>query len=154
MLDSSEIDNALVAKLGADAQLLSYAINGVHMDEAPPKTTRFVIVSVIDAFDEGVFGGRAVEDVLYLVEYRELKQGTGQAKAAAARIDELLNEGELVVPAGYTFMAMFRDSRTRHTETDEAEESIRWYRRGGRYRVQVSMPPPRTTATRGNESHG
>lgn len=139
--DSSEIDNALLAKLGADAALLGFARNGVYLDEAPPKMTAFVVVSLVDQFDEDTFDGRAIEDALYLVEYRERKplSGAGFAKQAAARIDALLQDGTLTLPDGYTFMAMFRESRTRFAEVDEADESIRWYRRGGKYRVQVSL---------------
>ena len=131
---------------------LSYANNGVFWDEAPPKSTRFVIVSLIDAFDEPVYGGRAIEDALYLVEYRELKPtvGVGYATMAAARIDELLDDGTIPLPAGYTLMAVFRESRTRVTEVDEAEESIRWNRRGGRYRVQVSLDVVPRAGSRGS----
>lgn len=140
MADSSDIDNALTTRLGGDVTLLGYATNGVYMDDAPPGSTRFVIVSLIDATDDPQFGGRAIEDALYLVEYRELKPatGTGNAKAAAARIDALLEGASLTIP-GYTTMAVYREQRTRLTEVDDRDESIRWNRRGGQYRVKVSL---------------
>src|SRR5262245_59398209 len=47
MADSSDIDNALVAKLGADATLLANMTNGVYLDEGPPGATRLVIVKVL-----------------------------------------------------------------------------------------------------------
>jgi hypothetical protein len=139
MADSSDIDNALVATLGADAALLALCPNGVYIDEAPAGSTRFVIVSLVDEADEGVFGGRAIEDALYLVEARMLSTVAGVTiKAAAARIDVLL-EDQPVTAAGYTWMTLHRESRVRLTEVDDADPSIRWYRRGGHYRCQMSV---------------
>jgi hypothetical protein len=40
---------------------------------------------------------------------------------------------------GYTWMTLHRESRIRVTEVDEADSSIRWYRRGGNYRCQMSL---------------
>ena len=139
MADSSDIDNALVARLGSDATLLALVPNGIFVDEAPPGSTRFVIVSLIDELDEATFDGRAIEDALYAVEARMLSTVAGaNIKAAAARIDALL-EGQPLTVAGYTWMTLHRESRIRQTEVDEADTSIRWYRRGGNYRVQMSL---------------
>src|SRR5678809_152625 len=110
--DSSDIDNAIVAKLAADATLLSYCPNGVYVDEAPQGMTKFVIVSLVDELDTPVFGSRAFEDALYLIEARMLSTANGNIKAAAARIDALLDDQSLTIgsPAaqvtGYTQMAM------------------------------------------------
>ena len=68
MPDSSDVDNALVAKLGADVTLLGYMPNGVYFDKAPAAMTRFVIVSLATHDDVRQFGGRAFEDALYLVK--------------------------------------------------------------------------------------
>lgn len=136
--DSSLIDNALIAKLAADVTLLSYCPNGVFYGEAPQGSQRFVIVSLIDEFDEAVLGGRAIEDALYLVEARMLSTAAGNIQAAAARIDALLENGTLA-PAGYTFMTCYRESRTRMTEVDAVDPTLRWFRRGGQYRVQCSL---------------
>lgn len=143
--DSSDIDAALVAKLGADSTLLSYCTNGVYWDEAPQGATKFVIVSLMDEIDEPVFGGRAFEDALYLVEARMLSTAGGNIKAAAARIDALLDDQPLTMgspPAqvtGYQHMTTYRESRVRMTEIDEVDPSIRWFRRGGHYRVQMVL---------------
>jgi hypothetical protein len=137
MADSSDIDNALVTKLAADATLLALCPNGVYVDEAPPGSTRFVIVSLVDENDEGIFGARAMEDGLYQVEAQMLTTAGGNIKAAAARIDALLEQGTLTV-AGYSVMALFRESRIRLTEVDAVDNSIRWLRRGGNYRLVVS----------------
>lgn len=140
MPDSSAIENALVAKLGADATLLSLMPNGVHMDEAPHGATKFVIVSLVDEVDIAKFGGRAIEDALYLVKAVALfKQGVApDIRAAAARIDALLEDGTLTA-VGYTLMTIHRESRIRVTEVDELDAGIRWQHRGGQYRVQCSV---------------
>lgn len=139
MADSQDIDQALIAKLGSDAALLALCPNGVYPDEAPPNMTRFVIVSLIDEADTSAFGGRAIEDALFLVEARMRSNVAGiDPKAAAARIDALLENAVLVV-AGFKTMTVQRESRIRMTEPDDADPSIRWYRRGGNYRVQMSV---------------
>jgi hypothetical protein len=136
--DSSDIDNALIAKLGADSALLALMPNGVYYDEAPQGSTRFVIVSLIDEHDEAMFEARAFEDALYLVKAVSLSTAGGNVKDAAARIDALLENGTLVVP-GYKLMTMHREARIRATEVDDVDQSIRWQHRGGRYRVMTSV---------------
>jgi hypothetical protein len=143
MADSSDIDASLVIKLASDATLTGYLQSGasVFMDEAPPGSTKFVIVSLVSEVDHPQFGGRSFEDNVYLVEARMLaKPGTaiGNIKAAAARIDALLDGGTLTV-SGYKLMMMRREERFRTLERDDADESITWHRRGGNYRVTVSL---------------
>jgi hypothetical protein len=138
MADTSDIASALIAKLGSDAELLSLCPNGVYWDEAPPGSTRFVIVAFINAIDRGVFGKRAIEEGIYLVEARMLSTVQGaNIKRAAARIDELLEDQPLTV-AGYTWSTMHRLEPVRMTEVDEVDPSIRWNRRGGQYFVEMS----------------
>lgn len=137
MADSSDIDNALVAKLGSDATLLALVPNGVYLDESPVGSTRFVIVSLVEETDEPVFEGRAIEDALYLVEARMLSTAGGNIKAAAARIDALLENGTLSA-SGFTLMTLHRESRVRMTEVDEVDPRLRWARRGGHYRLMCS----------------
>jgi len=138
MADTSDIASALIAKLGSDAELLSLCPNGVYWDEAPPGSTRFVIVAFINAIDRGVFGRRAIEEGIYLVEARMLSTVQGaNIKRAAARIDELLEDQPLTV-AGYTWSTMHRVEPVRMTEVDELDPSIRWNRRGGQYFIEMS----------------
>jgi hypothetical protein len=66
-----------------------------------------------------------------------LSTAGGNIKSAAARIDVLLEQGTLTV-AGYSLMALFRESVIRGTEVDAIDSSIRWLRRGGNYRLVVS----------------
>lgn len=144
MPDSSAIDAAVVAHLSSDATLLALVPNGVYVDEAPPNATRFVIVSLITAFDEAKFGGRAYEEILYLVEARMRSTAGGDIRAAAARIDELLEDREFGIGSppdvnGYSWMTCHRVERVRMTEVDFEDASIRWHRRGGRYLVQMAV---------------
>lgn len=146
MSDSSDIDAALVAKLQADSALTALMPDGVFMDEAGKSivtggnSTRFVIVSLVEEVDVAKFGGRAFEDALFLVKAVEQKPatGSGNIKAAAALIDVLLEDGTLTV-AGYTHMVLCREARVRITEVDDVDPSIRWWHRGGHYRVQQSL---------------
>ena len=136
--DSSDIDAALVAVLYADSLLRQLMPDGVWMDEAPPGLTRFVLVSLIDERDVPVFGGRAFEDALYAVKAVALGTASGiVVKAAASRIDALLEDQSFDV-AGYTWMTTHRETRVRAKEVDDLDPSIRWFHRGGHYRVQVA----------------
>lgn len=140
MPDSSDIDNALVAKLGADATLLANMTNGAYMDEAVEGATRYVIVSVIEATDVYTFGRKEYEDIVYLVEPRAMAGSGGDVKAAAARIETILQDQPLTV-AGYSWMTTFRQGRPGEPREvrDAANPNIRWQRRGAFYRVQMSL---------------
>lgn len=140
MPDSSDVDAALVAKLQGDATLAALMQTGVFvfMDEAPAGSKQFVIVSLVDEHDTAVFGGRGFEDAVYLVVARELSTvAVKNIRAAAARIDALLEQGTLTI-AGYGLMVMRRVERVRMTEVDEVDSSLRWQHRGGRYQVMVA----------------
>jgi hypothetical protein len=140
MPDSAVIDAALVSKLGSDATLLGYMTNGVYFDEAPPNSTRFVIISLVEESDERTFDGRSHEDAVYLVKAVALSTVANAAthtRNAAARIDALL-DGQVLTATGYTHMAMHRENRIRFTEVDEEDSTIRWFHRGGQYRVVMS----------------
>jgi len=138
--DTSAIDAALLETLRNDPTLRGLAPNGVFFDAAPAGSTRFVIVSLVDAADIGQLGGPAYEDLLYAVEYRELKQVAVEstARAAAQRIRELLDDQPLTV-TGYTWMTTHRERPERFTEVDDLDASIKWNRRGGQYRVQMAV---------------
>jgi hypothetical protein len=137
--DSSDIDNAVIAVLLADPTLSALMPDGVYWDIAKPKATRFVIVSLVEALDEPVFGSRGYEDKLYLVKAVALASTGADIKAAAHRIDELLEDQPLTIP-GYVHMVTCREQPIRYPETDEVDDTIRWQHRGGHYRVQASIP--------------
>ena len=137
MPDSSAIDNALIAVLGADSALLALCPNGVYFAQSPPGSTRYVVVSMANADDVQMFGGRALEDGLYLIKAVMLSTAGGDIKAAAARIDALLEQQTLTV-SGYGPTVVHRESRERQTEPDDVDPSILWLHRGGFYRVVTS----------------
>jgi hypothetical protein len=143
MPDSSAIDQALVDRLLADAALRALLPDGVFWAEAGPSmahggaATRFVIVSLVDARDAPMFGGRAYEDALYTVKAVELSTEVTTIRAAAARIDVLLEMGTLTIE-DHTLMVMRREARLRMTEVDDVDRSIRWQHRGGQYRVMTA----------------
>jgi hypothetical protein len=145
MSDSAAIDQALIDRLLNDATLRALLPDGVFWEEAGASMltgghpTQFVIVSLIEAVDEARFGGRAYEDVLYLVKAVELSTAAAHnSKAAAARIDVLLEDAVLTA-AGYTWMTGHREARIRFLEVDDTDAAIRWHHRGGHYRVQASL---------------
>jgi hypothetical protein len=140
---SAAIGNAIIAKLAADATLSALCPGGVWLDWAPPNLKRFVIVHLATEQDVTAFGARAYEDGVYLIEALILfdpksAQVGSDIASAAARIDVLL-DGQTLVVAGYTWMTMQREERTRLVSLDEVDPSLRWLRRGGLYRVQVSV---------------
>jgi hypothetical protein len=112
--------------------------DGVFFDMSNEGAKRFVIVSLTDETDDLVFGGRGFETATYLVKAVMLSSSGGNIKAAAARIDALLENGTLNV-SGYTVMSIRRESRIRTTEPNDQDPTIRWFHRGGRYEVMATL---------------
>jgi hypothetical protein len=148
-IDSAAIDTALFQLLSADPTLAALMPNGVHFDNAPPNSTRYVLVGVTYARDERQFQQRSFEAVTYLVKAVALTtvaNANSQARQAAARIDTLLDPQPpdpplvLAIP-GYQLVAAYREdtiARIRHTEVDDVDPTVRFYHRGGHYTVVVS----------------
>lgn len=137
MPDSAEIDEAIIGKLVADGALTTLMPHGVFKDIAggsptnPP--TRFVIVTLMSALDDHMFNARAFETAVYLVKAVEKGMSGLNADNAAARIDQLLEQGTLSI-TGYSLMALRRTERIGITEVDE-QTGDRWQHRGGLYEV-------------------
>jgi hypothetical protein len=152
MPDLAEVDDALVAKLLGDATLMALVPDGVFFDTANDKAERFVTISFVHGSRQPVFDGDGIEAMLYSVKAVVLSTKWGTvARAAAQRIDEILDDGDLDVP-GFGVLAMFRDDddgRIRYTEIEERDKTSRWQHRGARYRVQVT-PIPITMRTQGD----
>jgi hypothetical protein len=132
MPTSSNLDDAIVAKLLADAPLMALAGNTVAWDIAPQGATAFVIVSLLGSSDTGMFGGRALETSTYLVKFVEKSMSVLNAKAAAVRIDAALDWATLMV-SGYSPVTVRRTERVRYIEVDEA--NARWVHHGGLFEV-------------------
>jgi len=142
--DSSDIDNALVAKLSSDATLLSLMPNGVYFGLAPEKSTQYVLLSLVESHDAAMFGGRAFEQYVYAVQAIEMSTvAKRNVKAATARIDVILDPPPpapplaLTIP-GYALKLSRRQERIRFDEIDEVDRSIRWSHRGAHYEIWVS----------------
>jgi hypothetical protein len=137
--DTSAIDAALVNVLYQDTTLKSLVPDGVYMDEAPPNAQRFVIVALADAVNDWTYdAGRAVEDKVYTVVAKMLSTAGGDIKSAAARIDALLEDAALTV-AGYADVRVRQDRPIRETDVDTVDPSLRWFHRGGEYRVHAAI---------------
>ena len=140
-MDSSEIDNALVAKLASDSELLAMMPNGIYYGLAAEGSTRFVLVTLETATDIAQFGGRAIEERYYLIEAVGLSSTNPAMQQAAARIDQLLEDQPLTID-GYDWMTTYRiEPRRAPTEPDESNRSLRWFRRGGVYKVAATPAP-------------
>lgn len=145
--DSSDIDAAVVNLLQADTTLKGLMPDGVFFDAAPPGLKRFVLVDLFDAFDRTAYEGhRAFECPMYAIRAVGLSTMNPNMKGAAKRLDELLGDVALSVP-GYADVRIFREDenpRIRHTEVDQQDASIRWFQRGGHYRVHAAIPDDAT----------
>ena len=139
--DSSDLDAAVIGLLQSDATLTALLADGIYFDVAPPNAHQFAIVAVQVENDEDDFDGRAFEDVLYLVKVVELSTvPTRNVKPAAARIDALLHRAQFTA-TGFVDVTSHREQRIRTTEVDEVDKSIRWFHRGGHYRVMATLTP-------------
>jgi hypothetical protein len=139
--DTSAIANAIIATLGADALLLSLMPNGVYYDIAPPGSTRFVTVTLVEGADLAEFGRRAIEDAHYLIQAIALSSTQPNVAAAALRIEELLEDVPLSV-AGYGWLTTYRTRPVRESAPDPIDRSQLWHHRGGYYRVQMTPLAP------------
>jgi hypothetical protein len=146
--DSSDIDNALIGYLAGDAALRAQLPDGVYQDEAVPGAKQYALVTVVDAVDYDVFDGEGFESVLYQITAVLLQGAAGNIKAAAARLHELLQEQTFPIP-GFTLMACYRENRVRGTEVDTNDPDIRYFHRGGRYRVQATPTVAAVTTEKG-----
>jgi hypothetical protein len=144
--DSGEIDNALVNVLSADAELLALVPDGVYFDEAPQGMDAFALISLVEGIVLTQMGAaterRAAESCEYIVKAVMLSGSSANARKAAARIDELLEDQPLAI-TGFTCLSVNRTARIRDTEVDSVDATIRWQHRGGHYRI-VAAPGSET----------
>lgn len=138
--DSSAIENALIARLGADAALLALMPNGVYYGVAPPGSTRYVTVLIDTSADVAAFGKRAQEDTRYRVHAVGLSSDHPDMRAAAYRIDQLL-EDEPIDVDGFVWATLYRVSRIRDADPDPSNPSLTWQYRGGIYRAVFATSP-------------
>ena len=130
--------------LQADPELATLMPGGVWFGIAGPGLTRFVLVGLDEAGDEGIFGQRGFEDSRYVVQAVGLSRdcSLSTAKQAAARIDVLLDGAPLTPPADYGSIDCVREERLAETVVDEIDKSLSWHHYGGYYRVTAYWPDP------------
>jgi Protein of unknown function (DUF3168) len=136
--DSGEIDIALVQVLSGDAALMALVPDGVYFNEAPQGMENFVIVSLVEGLVRAQMGAaterRAAEDAEYIVKAVLLNGSSADAREAAARIDDLLEDQTIPID-GFTCLSIVRSQRIHDTEPDDVDTTIRWQHRGGFYRI-------------------
>lgn len=137
MADSSNVDAAIVAALKADTALAALMTDGVFVDVGPGGAERLVIVSLLAHEDVYVFEGGAWEQCTYLVKAVARATSGVDLKAAAARIQAVLQDVPLTI-TGYSHMLTRRAERIRYTEVADDDRDMRWQHRGGQYEVWVS----------------
>ena len=137
MADSGLVDSALMSVLASDATLLGFCPNGVYYGVAPPGSTAFVTVQLMDHVDPpGLDATTLLERGLYMVKAIILTSSSTPARQAADRIHDLLDQATLdLASAGYVPMVCRRIERYRTIEVDPVDKSARWQHQGGTYEV-------------------
>lgn len=130
------IEEAVIAKLRADATLRTLAPGGVFQDIAPPAVGEpFVIVTLQahqDIYEQDVASAEpAMETGFVLV--KAVGQATTRAavKAAGARVHAVLQGATLTISGGHS-MDVSRENRVAYVEADGP---VRWQHSGGIYAV-------------------
>lgn len=136
--DSATIDGAILSLLSGDAALRALLPDGVYFDEAPPNLHYFALVSLFKEDDAPVFGERAIEDCLYVIQAVTFGTSASKALDAAARIDALM-EAATLTAAGFECMSVSREERIRYPEIDAIDPSVRWQHVGAHYRVSMAL---------------
>lgn len=134
-LDSGNVDTALINVLANDATLKSMLPDGVSFSQAPQGSKRYVLVTILDHVDRGVFNDGGFEVFRYFVKAVGLSTliTVPQMRQAAYRIHQLLHQAQVPV-TGYPAPASFERLRyERFEERDSVDASLVWYHRGGHY---------------------
>jgi hypothetical protein len=137
LLNVATVTIALLQILQQDAPLRVLLPDGAWFAEAPPGSTRFVILSLVSSMDTPIFGGPAFKDSVYLVEARALMTSGADVESAFARITTLLTDAALTI-AGYGAMLTQFEEELETVEVDDIDPSIRWNRCGGHLHVMVA----------------
>jgi hypothetical protein len=137
VLNAATITIAILNVLQGDAALAAVLPDGAWFAEAPPGSTRFVIVQLISASNVPMFGGVAFKDCVYLVEARSLDSLGADVNTAYARIVDLFTDTPLVIDGYGTALIQFEED-IEMVEVDDVDPSIRWSRCGGHLHVMIA----------------
>jgi hypothetical protein len=137
-LTASQVTIAILSLLQNDAPLIALLPDGTWFAEAPPGSTRFVIVQLLSSLVAPMFSGPAYKDAVYLVEARALSTSGGDVEGAYARIVEVLTDAALPSLTGYGPMLVQFEEDVEMVEVDNVDPSIRWNRCGGHLHVMIA----------------
>lgn len=138
MVNSSDVDAAVVQRLVTDPTLAALMPDGVYFNVARKDATRFVVLELLTHTDTYGFNFEAWELFGYQVKAVSLNSTGSDVNAAAARIRELLTDAVDMPIPGYRVMQSKRTTAIRYLDVDAENPSIRWQHRGGLYDVQVT----------------
>lgn len=128
------VEQVIYSTLSADATLTALAPGGVWRGVAPTGTTGvYVIFNNMGESDVYALKQRAFTESDYQVKAIAPGESALPAWQAAERIEALLTDKALVMPAG-TLLACRRNSVVSMTETDGGEQ---YQHAGGIYRLTV-----------------
>lgn len=127
------MNRALLGRLSGDATLVGL-VGMVCMNNAPPNTTKFALITQRTHADNPSMGGTAFEVFSFIIQ--AIVQGTSAtvAQQAAHRIFELLHDQPLDI-VGYGLMLMQRIEHVNYPDRDEFNKD--WQHRGGVYELWV-----------------
>jgi len=128
---------AILNVLQGDGALAVLLPDGAWFAEAPPGSTRFVIVQLVSAASVPMFGGVAFKDCVYLVEARSLDSAGADVNNAYARIVDLFTDTPLMIDGYGTALIQFEED-IEMVEVDSVDPSIRWSRCGGHLHVMIA----------------
>jgi hypothetical protein len=137
LLNVATVTIAILQILQQDAALRVLMPDGAWFSEAPPGSTRFVILSLVSSMDTPIFHGPAYKESVYLVEARALMTSGADVEQAFARITTLLTDAQLTIP-DYGAMLVQFEEELETVEVDDIDPSIRWNRCGGHLHVMVA----------------
>lgn len=143
MITKRVVDNALLAKLGADAPLLAFCPNGVYYGVAPENATRYVLVYRFDGSHEETFDQPIAQmELIYLVKVVMAKSANGDMVGATQRVQDLLLRQPLPVAGAVASTHLAEDyGEVRSVEQDQVDPSILYFHDGDYYAAVVSPIP-------------
>ena len=129
------IEDAVIAKLRADATLDTLAPGGVYLDVAKPGVSEPFVVVTLQAHQDADEQSGATAYETAFVWVKAVGQGTTRAavSAAYARIHAVLQNATLTLTGG-TSVDVHRTERIAYVEVDGP---VRWQHSGGLYAVMA-----------------
>lgn len=140
MSDPAEVIKAVVAKLDADATLLALVPAGAYRNVAPAEVQKAVIVELVIHQDVYAMRSVAYDKTFVRVKAVERSKSTTGVDAAAARIQDVLQDQALTI-TGYRHRSTRRMEHIAEVETDDDDPEEHWQMAGGIYEIWA-VPTP------------